>query len=364
MFLNTRMKKPITSDRDVECFVYVRRYDQAQRVKNKGLKRLFGKVAHKCDPKGVVFTKYYEPFRNVERKPGATIKSKSARVYSGEYNGRNHYRVDDGFVNGMLRCDDDYGTSTPYKAIIPSGTEFYVNNGLFRIASRQMEITREKVGTPPSWHDVIEPINELLANELFGEGNEVSPGFYYMADGTYENPNNLTSDKTHLVSGIVSAVGENTVTIISLDENIMPWGEFEHPVRICSDSDRNLSGEEIMLNLMRNEHYGDDFVSARWCSKYEVMGGMRGNWHMGSIQEVISAVRENMMEINVAISLLGEQFRLIDSLSLYWTSVDSSDEFAYAIDGTDGSLVRSEKTTSLHKVRAFMTKIKPNPLFS
>ena len=90
MFLNTRMKKPIIADRDIDCFIYIRKYNHVEEEKKHGLNWLLHRVIHKCDPTGIVYTKYYEPFRNIETKPGTTLASKSTRVYSGEYNGTNH----------------------------------------------------------------------------------------------------------------------------------------------------------------------------------------------------------------------------------------------------------------------------------
>lgn len=363
MYLNTRMQKPIIADRDIECYVYIRRFDYVKEEKKHGFNWLMHRIVHKCDPTGIIFTKFYEPYRSVELKPGTTATGKSGRVYSGEYNGRNHYRVDDGFVNAMLRADN-YGVAVPYKATIPAGTEFYVNNGLFRIAARKIKISKEKVSVMPSWDKIIEPIKHILAEELFGNDDTIRPGFYYLSNGTYLNPNKLTEETSKMISGVVSDVNGIEISVMSLDEVEMPWCKLEHPTRVCSDVDVYAKGEDLMITLMRNEEYGDAFMPARWCTKYEVTGGLKGSWHMGSVQEVLGAVRENMLEINVALSLLDAEYDAIDSLSCYWTTVDYDDAYAYAIDGSDGVLIRSEKTSSNHKVRAFMTKIKPNPLFS
>lgn len=357
MFLNTRMEKPVVSDKDIDCFIYIRKYDHIKEEKKHGINWLIHRVLHKCDPTGIIFTKYYEPFRNIELRPGSTIKSKSDRRYTGKYNGINHYRIDDGFINAMLRSDY-YGVAVPYKATIPSGTEFYVNNGLFRIASRKIRISKEKVATLPPLHETLRPILPVLLENLFGDSTEVSPGFYYMSDGTYSNPN--TTPKEHLqnVCGIVSGVDGNKLTIMSLDEQQMPWCVSEETTRVCSDRDLEASGDDVMLTVMRNENYGDDFVPARWCSKYEYQGGPRGSWHMGSVGEVISAVRENMLQINLAIAQLGDQYKLLDCLSRYWTNVDAEDDYAYVIDGVDGTLIRCHKKWTELNVRPFMTKMR------
>lgn len=368
MFLNTRMKKPIVADRDIECYVYIRKYDHVEETKKHGLRSVMHKLLKKCDPTGITYTKYYEPFRSVEMKPGTSVNGKSNRSYTGEFNGINHYRIDDGFVNGMLRSDY-YGVAIPYKATIPSGTEFYVNNGLFRIAARKMVVSKEKVTVMPPLQETIHDILPMLSDELFGTIDGVNPGFYYLNNGSYVNPNNMTMDLFSDVCGIVTDVNEDNVTIMSLDERDMMWCTLEQPSRICSDSDMDSSGEEIMLKLMRSEHYGDSFQPARWCSKYETPGISRGSWHIGSIREVTSAICDNMLEINVSIALLNEAYnktvqnsggyKMIDSLSHYWTGVDYDDNYAYAVCGSDGHLDKIHKTTSVIKVRAFATKIKP-----
>ena len=368
MFLNTRMDKPIVADRDIECFLYIRKYNHVEEEKKHGLNWLFHRVVHKCDPTGIVYTKYYEPFRNIEMKPGTTIAGKAERIYSGKYNGINHYRVEDGFVNGMLR-EDDYGVAAPYKATIPQGTEFYVNNGLFRIAARKMVISKEKVTVMPSLQETLHPILPLLVEELFGYDDKIRPGFYYLNNGTYLNPYRLTMDYVGDVCGIVADINGDMVTVMSLDEKDMIWCKLDCPTRICSDEDVDSSGDDIMLKVMRSEHYGDAFLPARWCSKYETVGGLRGSWHMGSVREVVAAIRENMLEINLAIALLNDSYEtltqkpgryvMIDSLAHYWTGVDCEDNYAYSVDGCDGSLIRCRKTSSEQKVRAFMTKIKP-----
>lgn len=365
MFLNTRMEKPIVSDRDINCLLYIRKYNHVEEEKKHGLNWLLHKIIHKCDPTGIVYTKYYEPFRNIEMKPGTTIAGKSGRKYTGVYNGINHYRIDDGFVNGMLRADD-YGVAKPYKATIPAGTDFYVNNGLFRIASRKMRISKEIATSTPSLQDSLTQILPQLLESTFGNDDSIRPGFYYTNDGAYLNPNKTDMGSAQRVCGIVSGIDGDKITIISLDEVKMPWCKLDSSVRICSDDDVEVSGEEVMMKLMRNDQYGDAFGPARWCSKYETQGGIRGSWHIGSIGEVVGAVRENMLEINIAIAQLNnwcdtitQQFKMLDSLSLYWTGVDSDDEYAYSVDGSDGRLTRSDKTTTELNVRAFMTKIKP-----
>ena len=368
MYLNTRMEKPIVADRDIPCFVYIRRYNHVEEEKKHGINWLIHRAVHKCDPTGIVYTKFYEPYRNVEMKPGTTIASKSDRVYSGKYNGMNHYRVEDGFVHGMLRADN-YGTAFPYKATIPQGCEFYVNNGLFRIASRKMVVSKEKVSTLPPLQETLRPILPLLIEEIFGSKNKLSPGFYYLNNGSYLNPKDLSMDLVGDVCGIVSGIDGDAVTVMSLDEVEMVWCKLESQTRICSDSDIDASGEDIMLNIMRSEHYGDAFLPARWCSKYETGGGLRGSWHLGSIGEVSTAICDNMLEINVAISVLNNEFEIItnqsgrfemlDSLSYYWTGVDCEDYYAYTVDGCDGRLSKAHKKTSELKVRAFMQKIKP-----
>lgn len=362
------MEKPIVADKDIECYVYIRKYDHVEETKKHGLRSVMHKLLKKCDPTGITYTKYYEPFRNVEMKPGTSVNGKSNRSYTGEFNGINHYRIDDGFVNGMLRSDY-YGVAIPYKATIPSGTEFYVNNGLFRIAARKMSISKHPVTVMPTLQETLSPMMPLLLDEIFGNDDTIKPGFYYMTDGTCLNPNKTKMDFPAYVCGIVTGVDNDKITVMSLDEKRMVWCKLENPTRICADSDVDSSGEEAMLTLMRNEHYGDAFIPARWCTKYENAGGLRGTWHMGSVPEVISAVRENMLEINLAIAHMNDvygiltqtegRYPLINCLSNYWTSVDSEDEYAYAVDGTDGRLIRCNKLTAELNVRAFMTKIKP-----
>lgn len=359
------MKKPVKADFDINCFVYIRKYNHIEEDKKHGLSGLIYRAIHKCDPTGVIYTKFYEPFRNVEMKPGTTVASKSDRVYTGKFNGINHYRIEEGFVNGMLR-GDTYGVAVPYKAIIPAGTEFYINNGLFRIAARKIKITREKVTTVPPLQDTLAGILPTMLNEIFGDGDEVSPGFYYLNDGTYLNPNKAGMDFLTKVCGIVSGVNGDKVTIMSIDEISSPWCTLEYQTKVCCDSDIDSDGESVMLTLMRNEHYGDEFVAARWCSKYEISGGIRGSWHFGCPNEVIDAIRNNMMEVNLAIANMNHvysiltqtygDYKLLDCLSSYWTSVDSSNDYAYAVDGPDGTLIRCHKKLSERNVRAFMTR--------
>lgn len=362
MFLNTTMQKPVMAERDLDCVIYIRKYDHVEKEQRHGIRFLIHKLLHKCDPTGVMYTKYYEPYRNVELKPGKTVSGKSKRVYTGGYNGVNRYRIDDGFINAVL-TENDFRPAVAYKAKIPAGTEFYLNDALTRVAARKIDISREQISTVPPLETMLYPFLPILSDEIFGTSEDVKPGFYYLSTGVYANPNTIQREQLFNVCGIVSDVSGLNVTIISLDEIESVWCKIESPKQVFSNNSANLTGEEAMLTLMRHDDYGDAYIPARWCSKYEVSGGSRGCWHMGSLNEVTSAIRDNMLPINVAIALLGDKYRLLDNLAYYWTTIDSADEYAFAVEGNEGRMIQCHKTDTALMVRAFMSKKLPDPAY-
>lgn len=364
MFLYTRQEKPFIAEHDIDCYVYIRKEVIGENKNEHGLTSLFHKLLRKTSKHIPLAVKYYEPFRNIKLTPNSLMKPKNKRVYSGEFNGRHHYRIEDGYVHGMLR-QDYYGVAQPYSATIPAGSEFYVNDGLFRVASDQMLIG--SIATLPldDWSEMIEQITPQLAEEMFGYDDEVKPGFYYTSY-KYINPNKLKESDISSICGVVTHVDGKKITVMSLNEKDLIWcpeskfglinkkakTDGEHRFNEYDDD-----GAANTLNVIRSDNYDIDFAAVSFCNKYNIHTGISGAWHLGASSEVIHAVRENMLAINVAIAML-KTYPLLDTLAYYWTSTEYEDDYALAIDGSDGCVIGQYKNAHC-RVRAFMTLDKP-----
>lgn len=353
------MEKPLIAEKDIPCYVYIRKELVGEHDDEHGWIALWHKILRKSNKHTELATRYYEPFRNVKLKPNSIVKPKNPnRQYVGEYNGINNYRIDDGFINGMLRSNY-YGTAKPYEAVIPAGTEYYVNNGLFRIAARQLQIKSKASEPITNWRDNIKPILGQLSEYYFGGGDEVKPGYYYMGNGRFINP--LKRESSDLVSGIVTNVTDTHITIMSIDEQELIWCPeykceklMDKPLNdgIHRYNESDDSGEENTLSIIRSDSYNIDFAAVNWCNKYGMTRWDNIKWYLGSAHEVLSAIRDNMLPINVAIALCGDDYQLLDSLGRYWTSTEFNNSHALCVDATDGTIAPHEKASE-KKVRAF-----------
>ena len=360
MFLYTRQQHPLIAEKDLTCYVYIRKELVGEGEEEHGIKALYHKMLRQGSNHISMATKYYEPFRNIKLRPNSVVIPKTARTYSGEYNGRNHYRVEEGYVNGMLR-ENYYGVAKPYNAVIPAGSEYYLNNGLYRVASNKMNILGLASLPLPPLHETLQQYLTQLSEDAFGYGDDVIPGFYFTG-GRFINPNKMSYEDFSSITGIVTHVDDNFITVMSLDERDLIWCP-EKKFSLISEKSKtdgehrynemDTDGEGNTLNILRSDVYDIDFNAVNFCNNYNVYGGMNGRWYLGSSYEVIQAVRNHMQEINIAIAMLGNDYPLLDALSNYWTSTEYDETYALSVDGTDGTLVASRKDGH-RKVRAFM----------
>lgn len=364
MYLYTRQEKPLIAEHDIKCYVYIRKELVGEGEEEHGIKALYHKVLRKNAQRISLATKFYEPFRNEKLKPNSLNKPKSTRVYSGEYNGRNHYRIEEGYIQGMLRADE-YGVAQPYDAYIPVGAEYYINNGLFRVAANEMRIMSQAQKPLPPLEETLKPILPQLAESMFGYDDEIKPGFYY-TQSKFVNPNKLNPLDASSVCGIVCNVDGNKITVMSLKEGDLIWSP-EEKCTLINNKPKNdgehrynefdADGESNTLNIIRSDNYGADFSAVNFCNSYNTYGGMSGRWYLGSSLEVVHMVRENMQPINVAIAMLGG-YQLLDGLAHYWTSTEFNENYALSVDASDGCVTASMKYSHC-KVRAFMKLDKP-----
>lgn len=360
MFLYTRQQHPLIAEKDLTCYVYIRKELVGEGEEEHGIMALYHKLLRKGSKHSSIATKYYEPFRNIKLRPNSVAIPKTTRVYSGEFNGRNHYRVEEGYINGMLR-ENYYGVAKPYNAIIPAGSEYYLNNGIYRVASNKMQILGPASLPLPPLQETLTQYLPQLAEDAFGYDDEVKPGFYYTVN-RFINPNKVSSEDLSSITGIVTQVDDNVITVMSLDERELIWcPENKYSLinkKAKSDGEHRYNemdtdGENNTLNILRSDVYDIDFSAVNFCNNYNVYGGMSGRWYLGSSAEVIQAVRNHMQEINIAIAMLGNDYPLLDALGHYWTSTEYDNAYALSVDGTDGTLVASAKREHC-KVRAFM----------
>lgn len=354
------MEKPLIAEKDIPCYVYIRKELIGEHDEEHGWIALWHKLLRKGNKHIELATRYYEPFRNVRLKPNSVNKAKNiGRQYGGEYNGINHYRIDDGFINCMLRSDY-YGIACPYNAVIPAGTEYYVNNGLFRIASREVKIGSNASEPISGWRENIRLILPQLSEHYFGNNNgEIKPGYYYTCEGKFINPLNRNTDD--IVAGIVTNVNGNHIVIMSLDEQELIWCPEDKCEKLMNkpltdgihrynESDEN--GSENTLGIIRSVLYNIDFAAVNWCNRYGMTRWNGVKWHLGSSSEVVSAIRDNMLPINISIALYDDDCPLINSLGWYWTSTEHDERYALYVDATDGTVAPHQKTSKA-LVRAF-----------
>lgn len=219
-----------------------------------------------------------------------------------------------GVIHGMLSESDDYGNYCA-KAIIPKGTEYWIDSFGTEIAARKMLITEEK-GTNESID--IHLFNEIL--ESAPENNGIRVGDYQMIDDSFVHPTkNIAKAK---VRGIVCGFYKDGRPIICALELFRDacGGDSKCKIEeytLCWEAMKLFNGREV-TDKYKKQIKGEDkekFYAFERCVNYRK--DKNENWYFGSLGETITML-DNAAYLNAAHNITGLGF-FIDTGGLYWT---------------------------------------------
>lgn len=228
--------------------------------------------------------------------------------------GREIYSMRDGVIHAKLMESDDYGNYCA-KAIIPKGTEYWMNPFGTEIAARQMLITTEK-GTNKSID--IQLFRKILANAP--EKNGVRVGDYQMIDNSFVHPTKRIA-KTK-VRGIVCGFYEDGSPIICALEIFREvWDSYCNSMieenTLMEEAKKLFNGREITAQYKKQIKKKDKrrFDAFERCINYRK--DKKENWYFGSLGETMTML-DNAAYLNAAHNITGLGF-IINTDYWYWS---------------------------------------------
>jgi len=238
---------------------------------------------------------------------------------------RDIYSIGGGVIHAKLNESNYYGNYCA-KAIIPKGTEYWIDPFGTEIAARQMLITKE------------EGSNESVDTQLFKEILESAPekngirvGDYQMIDDSFVHPTKRIA-KTK-VRGIVCGFYEDESPIICALETFAGiWGSSDSKIGEHTSVKKAMklfNGREVTAQYKRqindNDKWRYDAYDAfKICVNYRKE--KNENWYFGSLGEIMTMLN-NAMYLNAAHNITNLGF-IININDLYWSC--SEIDFCYS----------------------------------
>ena len=237
---------------------------------------------------------------------------------------REIFRIGGGVIHAKLSESDDYGNYCA-KAIIPKGTEYWIDPFGTEIAAKQMLITEEK-GSNESVD--IQLFKEIL--ESAPEKNGIRVGDYQMIDDSFVHPTKKIA-KTK-VRGIVCGFYEDGSPIICAFEMF----------REAWDTDRNskigehtlwekvmklFNGREVTAQYKKQIEGKDKerFGAFERCINYRK--DKKEDWYFGSLGEIVTML-DNSVYLNAAYKITGLGC-IINTDYLYWSCSEGSSDYSW-----------------------------------
>lgn len=219
-----------------------------------------------------------------------------------------------GVIHAKLFENNIYGNYC-VKAIIPQGTEYWIDPFGTEIAARQMLITEEK-GTNESVS--IQLFKEIL--ESAPEKNGIRVGDYQMTDDSFVHPTKRIA-KTK-VRGIVCGFYEDGSPIICALEMFGGVWDTYHNSKIgeltsWEKAMKLFNGREVTAQYQKqiDDKDKERFAAFERCINYRK--DKKEDWYFGSLGENMTML-DNAVYLNVAHMITGLGF-IIDTENGYWS---------------------------------------------
>ena len=313
---------------------------------------------------------YVTPYRDTKAELNKEIVAANC---SREYNNRWYNSIEGGFIHALLRVNDAHGgfgdECVTFKAIIPAGTEFFVNDNFEQICARKMFVTDtivKKKTNKASVDIIMESILEAYPHTI--EEGKVAIGDFCVVGKkgvkTYIHRSEYTPEIDDDIIGVVGFFNEDgKPVVISRKEVEKRWCTLdcgERPLindTVAYQGDRykkSLNGKELTEKVLKSEHYkAKKYPLFQYIANFKTKGTKKGDWYVGVIGELVK-LAENAALINASLWLLK------DATLLYHWLWSSSEYYAYSnawylnlSKGGVGSYAGSKGASG--RVRAFAT---------
>lgn len=298
----------MTANKDIKCLKYVTKKD----------------------------SQYYSPYRNtkipIDQVMIASPSTPGINCVSPDYLKHDIYALHDGAIHAKMVEGFDCGNDC-LLAIIPKGTEYWINPWGTEIAATQMLITSEK--GDKSKLDTSFAENILLKAP---EVNDIRIADYLLEDGTFVHP---TKDIAKLKPiGRVAGFHNDEPLVGALEYVTSKWDirsysnrtkvlskQFTDWDKIVKDFDGKKWTKEISELKTKDNH-----PAFNKCSNYR--STEEEEWYLPAFGEIITML-DNTLYLNAATMLTGVGF-IIDESGYYQSSSESNEHNSWGGDLGDG----------------------------
>lgn len=303
MCLYTRNKQPMVASRDIKCLKYVTKAGN----------------------------QYYSPCRNTKKKIPidqvmiASPSTPDIDYSSTDYLNHDIYALNGGAIHAKMAESSDYGNDC-LLAIIPKGTEYWINPWGTEIAAKQMLITSKKGDKSKLDTSFVEDIL-LKAPEV----NGIRIADYLLENGTFVHP---TKDIAKLKPiGRVVGFHNDEPLVGALEYMTDEWDirSYSNRTKVLSkqftdwnkaikDFDGKKWTKEISKLKTKNNH-----PAFNKCSNYR--STEEEEWYLPALGEMMTML-DNTLYLNAATMLTGVGF-IIDESGYYWSSSEFDEQCSW-----------------------------------
>lgn len=236
------------------------------------------------------------------------------------------YSIEGGAIHALtVNRDSWWERTTPYKAIIPKGTEYYVDVRGLCVAARQLVITEEEIHLETPDQSLV---LDLLEQRPTVDG--IAVGDFYFKDQGFMSPFDLTKEIIPKISGIVIGFKDNGDPLIwsgEVSEGKMDklW-DSRFDVFI-SYPEADAEGEKHKEAFLKNYPKFDKvrFEAYAKCMEYKPE---IGEWYIPAWKEQKIMI-ENLQFIHASAWYTG--VNCILPTGWYWTSSEGSSRYCWRI---------------------------------
>ena len=221
----------------------------------------------------------------------ASPENVSPIPYTEDIIGNKIYRIGSGAIHAMLERNHYFNFCVERKAIIPAGTEYWVNVYGTEIAARSMIIT------DIDWDKEVDKVSETIFEEILEnapECNGVKVGDYLLEDGGYTRPRkDLSKDE---VVGIVVGFVEENPLIAALDMFTVAFDTqhnslFGKLYTYSDDAIQQFNGKDITKKYKDGKR-DSRFKAFETCIKYR--SDKDEEWYYGAAGEVATMINNGI----------------------------------------------------------------------
>lgn len=297
MCLYTRNKQPMVASRDIKCLKYVTKTDN----------------------------QYYSPYMDtkipIDQVMIAYPSTPGINHSSTDYLNHDIYALYGGAIHAKMVESPDYGNNC-LLAIIPKGTEYWINSWGTEIAAKQMLITSKKGDKSKLDTSFIEDIL-LKAPEV----NGIRIADYLLENGSFVHPTKdiaklkpigrvvgFHNDKP-LVGALEYMTSEWDIRMYSNRTKVLSK-QFTDGNKAIKDFDGKKWTKEISKLKTKDNHPAFNKYSNYRSTKEE-------EWYLPALGEMMTML-DNTLYLNAATMLTGVGF-IIDESGYYWSSSEGNE---------------------------------------